>query len=200
MTITEIRVRLKPDTTRAFVIAIAVVFAAACSNERRAEPGLIAPATIEDIMDSMVEPSADFIFDSVAEIADEHGISQKAPQTDEEWKEVRRRAVQLAEAPNLLTMPGRKVARSGERSENPEVELQPQQIQSLVDGDPALFRTRARALQEAAQAALAAVDAKNPKALFDAAGKVDKACENCHLQYWYPNDKRAQEAAKQNPW
>jgi cytochrome c556 len=25
---------------------------------------------------------------------------------------------------------------------------------------------------------------------------VDKACESCHLRYWYPNDKRAREAAK----
>jgi cytochrome c556 len=194
-----ITVRLKPDTTVVFVGAVALLLAAACSNTRRAEPELIAPATIKDIMDSMVEPSADFIFDSVAEIADEHGISQKAPQTDEEWKEVRRRAVQLLEAPNLLTMPGRKVARPGERSENPEVELQPEQMQTLVDRDPALFRTRARALQDAAQAALRAIDAKNPKGLFDAATRLDKACESCHLQYWYPNDKRAQEAAKQNP-
>ena len=197
--ITEITVRLKPDTTVVFVGAVALLVAAACSNARRAEPELVAPATIKDIMDSMVEPSADFIFDSVAEIGDEHGISQKAPETDEEWKEVRRRAVQLLEAPNLLTMPGRKVARPGERSENPEVELQPEQMQTLVDRDPALFRTRARALQDAAQSALQAIDAKNPKALFDAATTLDKACESCHLQYWYPNDKRAQEAAKQNP-
>jgi hypothetical protein len=26
---------------------------------------------------------------------------------------------------------------------------------------------------------------------------VDKACESCHLRYWYPNDKRAQAAAKE---
>jgi hypothetical protein len=180
-------------------IAICVVISNGCSTARQTEPQLSAPATIKDIMDSMVEPSADFIFDSVAEIADEHGISQKAPQTDEEWKEVRRRAVQLLEAPNLLTMPGRKVARPGERSENPEVELQPQQIQTILDRDPTLFRTRARALQDAALAALQAIDAKDPKALFNAATTLDKACESCHLQYWYPNDTRAQEAAKRNP-
>jgi len=27
---------------------------------------------------------------------------------------------------------------------------------------------------------------------------VDKACESCHLHYWYPNDKRAREAAKED--
>jgi redox-regulated HSP33 family molecular chaperone len=96
-------------------------------------------------------------------------------------------------------MPGRKAARPGERSDNPEVELQPEQIQELLDKDPIAFRTRARSLQDAAQAALQAIDAKDAKSLFDAAGKLDKACENCHLHYWYPNDKRAQEAFKANP-
>ena len=168
----------------------------ACARTRPAEPELVETATIKDIMDSMVDPSADYLFESVAMIADEHGITQKAPHTDEEWKEVRRRVVQLLEAPNLLVMRGRKAARPGERSENPEVELQPEQIQALLDADRGAFVTRARALQDAALPALAAVDSKNATALFEAAGQVDKACENCHLHYWYPNDKRAQEAAR----
>jgi hypothetical protein len=44
---------------------------------------------------------------------------------------------------------------------------------------------------------LKAVDAKDKDALFHSIESIDKACENCHLHYWYPNDKRAQEAAKQ---
>jgi hypothetical protein len=40
---------------------------------------LAKPATIKAIMDSMVDPSADFLFESVAEIADEKGITQRAP-------------------------------------------------------------------------------------------------------------------------
>jgi hypothetical protein len=41
---------------------------------------------------------------------DENGITHKAPRTDEEWQEVRNHALVLLEAPNLLTMEGRKVA------------------------------------------------------------------------------------------
>jgi hypothetical protein len=152
---------------------------------------------VKDIMDSMVDPSAEYIFDSVAQIADEHGITEKAPYTDEEWKEVRRRAIQLLEAPNLLVMRGRRVARAGERSENPDVELQPEEIQKLVDADHAAFSARALVLQDAAMAALGAIDAKDAKGLFAAAGQLDHACENCHLNYWYPNDTRAQEAFKE---
>ena len=184
---------------RGLMLAGLLVAASACSTAKPAapaEPVLTATSTIKDIMDSMVDPSSDYLFDAVAQIADEKGVRQKAPQTNEEWKEARRRAVQLVEAPHLLVMSGRKVARPGEKSENPEVELQPEQIQTLIDSDRALFVTRARALQEAGQAALQAVDAKNPNALFDAAGQLDKACENCHLHYWYPNDQRAQAAYK----
>ena len=184
---------------RWLTLAGLLVAASACTTAKPAapaEPALIATSTIKDIMDSMVDPSSDYLFDAVAQIADEKGIRQKAPHTTEEWKEARRRAVQLLEAPNLLVMRGRKVARPGEKSENPEVELQPEQIQTLIDSDRVLFVTRARALQDAGQAALQAVDAKNPDALFEAAGQLDKACENCHLHYWYPNDQRAQAAYK----
>ena len=148
-------------------------------------------------MDSMVDPSADFIFDSVAQIADEHGITEKAPHTDEEWKEVRRRAIQLLEAPNLLVMAGRKAANPNDRSQNPKIELQPEEIQKLIDADHAAFSARALVLQDAGAALLRAVDKKDTKALFDAAGQLDKACENCHLHYWYPNDERAQQAYKE---
>lgn len=183
---------------RCLTLVVLFFAAGACARPKPPEPELVTSATIKDIMDALIDPSADYVFESVATIADEHGITQKAPRTDEEWREVRRRVVQLLEAPNLLVMPGRKAARPGERSQNPEVELQPEQIQQLMDADPAAFATRARALQDAALPALRAVDEKNANALFEAAGKIDKACENCHLHYWYPGDKRAQEAAKGN--
>jgi len=33
------------------------------------------------------------------------------------------------------------------------------------------------------------VMARNVDALFDAGSRLDQACENCHLEYWYPGDK-----------
>jgi len=172
--------------------------ASGCARTSPPEPDLLKTATIKDIMDSMVDPSADFLFDSVATIADEHGITEKAPHTEVEWQEVRRRAIQLLEAPNLLVAKGRKVASAADRSRNPDIELEPAQIQALIDGDHFTFVQRARMLQDAASLALHASDARDKTALFAACERIDKACENCHLHYWYPNDKRAQEAARQN--
>ena len=33
---------------------------------------------------------------------------------------------------------------------------------------------------------LKAVDAKNVDGILDAGDRIDKACETCHLKYWYP--------------
>jgi hypothetical protein len=184
----------------AWVLAAGLVLSAvSCSKPAPPPPPeLLKTATIKDIMDSMVDPSGDFMFESVQEISDEKGIREKAPQTDEEWEEVRRRVFVLLEAPNLLTMEGRKVAQPGEKSKNPQVELQPEEIQKLIDGDRNSFIRRARRLQDAAALSLQAVQAKDKDALLQAIDKIDKACENCHLHYWYPNDKRAQQAAKED--
>ena len=160
-------------------------------------PALLRPATIKDIMDSMVNPSGEFVFESVQQISDEHGIREKAPKTDADWEAVREHVIVLLEAPNLLVMPGRKAAPPDVKSQNPGIELEPAQIQKLIDGDRPAFIRRARRLQDAAAVAMKAVDAKNKDALFQAEDGIDQACENCHLHYWYPNDKRAQQAAKE---
>ncbi len=183
------------------LIAILLVIGSGCARAEPKQPpapDLLKTATIKDIMESMVDPSADFMFESVQQIADERGITEKAPKTDKEWGEVRHHAFILLEVPNLLTMEGRKAAPPSERSRNPQVELQPEEIQKLVDGDRPNFIRRARRLQDAAAMALKAVDAKDKDALFQSIDSIDKACENCHLHYWYPNDKRAQQAAKEN--
>ena len=66
-----------------------------------------------------------------------------------------------------------------------------EQADVLDDGD-------ARRLQDAAALALKAIDARDKKELFSKLEDVDKACESCHLHYWYPNDKRAREAANED--
>jgi hypothetical protein len=143
-------------------------------------------ATIKDIMDSVVDPSADYIWDSVSTIVTRKGIDERRPRTDMEWKEVRRRAIALVEATNLLIMDGRKVAKPGEKSENPEVELGPDDIQSLIDADHASLVKFAHGLHDAGMKALAAIDKKDADALSDSGEAIDEACEQCHLKYWYP--------------
>jgi len=184
-----------------FLIATTFVLGTACGTKAPPlpqAPALLKPATIKDIMDSMVDPSGDFVFESVQEISDEHGITEKAPKTDADWEGVRHHLYVLMEAPNLLIMEGRMAARPEDRSKSPLVENEPEEVQRLLDADRPSFIRRARRLQDAAALALKAVDAKDKDALLRAIDGIDKACENCHLHYWYPNDKRARQAAKED--
>ena len=120
--------------------------------------GLQLVATIKDIMDSAVDPSADYIWESIGTEVSAAGIVDHRPQNDDEWKEERRRAVLLVEAANLLMMPGRKVAKAGEKAENPEVELSPEEIEALINKDRPTFIRLAKEFQKTAIEQLKAVD------------------------------------------
>jgi hypothetical protein len=149
-------------------------------------------ATIQDLMDGIIDPSADVLWDSVAYIATTKGIEDRQPRTDEEWKNVRNSAITLIEAANLLSMPGRSVATAHTPTEAPPGlgELSHAEIQQRIDATHEGFTQFARNLQDAGLKALAAITAKDAQALMDAGGTIDEACEACHVTYWYPNQNR----------
>ena len=96
---------------------------AAIGKSGSGRPEYSTTATIKDIMDSIVDPGADGIWGAVETVVSAKGVEEKQPHTDEEWKEVRRKAIMLLEATNLLQMPGRHVAKPGEKADDPKVEL-----------------------------------------------------------------------------
>ena len=165
-----------------------------CSQPAPAKTDFRLIASIGEIMKSIVDPGADDLWNSVATIVTAAGEENKAPRTPEEWEKVRHDAIGVIEAMNLIVMEGRTVAKPGAKSENPGIELEPAEIEKLIAADrPALF-TLAHAEQDAASAALAAIDRKDVDGLLDAGEKMDTACENCHLKYWYPNDSPSKRA------
>jgi hypothetical protein len=176
------------ERTRRLVAALALI-AAAFGACRSREPDFRPTSTIKDIMDSMVDPSADVIWESVATIVTIEGTEEKAPRTDDEWKAVRRGAIRIIEATNLLMIPGRHVALPGEKAENENIELAPEEIEARLDADRASWITLAHGLHDAGMTALHAIEAKDPPALSAAGEGLDRACENCHLKYWYPPGK-----------
>src|SRR3989449_8325236 len=132
-------------------------------------------ATVKDIMDSIVDPSADALWDSVGTTISAAGTEQRAPHTDEEWANLRRRTVQLIEATNLLLIPGRHVARPGEKAEDPKIQLAPEQIEALINEDRQAWTRRAHGLHDAAVEAQKPVEARKAEALPDARVVLDKA-------------------------
>jgi hypothetical protein len=146
-------------------------------------------STIKELMLNVIDSSADEVWLSVTAVVDEKGLAETAPQSDEDWTRVRHGATTLMEAANLLMIPGRRVARPGEKSETPGVELEPEEMDALIAKDRAGWNTRARALHDAAQATLLAVEARDAKKVFELGEQIELACEGCHSTYWYPNEK-----------
>jgi hypothetical protein len=172
--------------------ALAMLGGAAWSQTTAAKPdasGYIPTATILEIMEALVMPAAQSIWDAVAVDVTENGTIEKKPETDEDWARLRATAVTLAEATNLLVMPGRRAAPPGTVSENPAAELTPEKIDALLGQQRPAWVAHAHVLHEAAMEALRAIDAKNIDAISDAGGTIDAACEGCHLQFWYPEQK-----------
>jgi len=153
------------------------------------QPPYTTTATVKDIMLHIVDPAGDMVWDSVATVIDKGGLHETAPKTDEEWFKVRSGLIMLIEGSNLLMMPGRKVARPGEKSDTPGVELEPSEMDELIAKDRAAWYQRAKTLHDVAQSVLDVVEKKDAQKLFDVGEDIDRACENCHRQYWYPNEK-----------
>jgi len=148
-------------------------------------PSALQPqATIREIMDAEVDPSADALWDSVMITITAAGEDDRQPRTAAEWQAVRRSAIVLIEATNLLVMPGRRVA-SDDSPLGPG-ELTPAAIQQRIDANRAEFAGFAQALRGVSIKALAAIDSKNADALLNVGSEIDEACEACHLVYWYP--------------
>ena len=176
--------------------AVAVLLLGVAAGCRSSEPATDADAphyepaaTIKDLMLSVVDPAADQVWNAVTTVQSVSGTVETVPKTEEDWLKVRHGAGTLSEAANLLIMPGRNVARAHEKSDTPGVELEPAEMQVLIDKDRASFNMRARALHEAGMAATAAADAKDAQKLFEVGEQIERACEGCHLSYWYPNEK-----------
>lgn len=163
-------------------LAIIAASASACSPPA---PEYRLTSTVKDIMDSVVDPNADAIWDSVEVVVTLEGTVEKAPRTDEDWKTLRRHAISLAEASNLLLIPGRQIAKPGEKAEDERVDLKPEEIEARVKQDPAAWTAGAHALHDAVMESLKAIEAHDVKALLNAGDVLDQSCETCHRKYWY---------------
>ena len=151
-------------------------------------------ATVKDIMDAIVDPSADVIWGAVGTVVDETGTHESSPKTDEDWANMRRAAIRIIEGSNLLVTPGREVAPPGTKSETPGVELEPAEIAALIRNKRKSFDAFARALRGLGFEVLQASEKKDAASLIEIGGRMQDACEYCHQTFWYP--QAAQPASK----
>jgi len=151
--------RSRTKRCAAYVVSGLAVVLAGCGGP--APPPFKPVADVKQLMQGIVDPSADVVWESVATIFTKEGVEDRRPHTKEEWENVRNHAMMLTEAGNLLMMAPR--AKDG--------------------GD---WMKMAQDLVDTSAIALRAAEARNVDGLYDVGGRIDEACENCHKKYW-PN-------------
>ena len=171
---------------------LSVLSLSACTPPETPPSPFKPTASIQEIMTSIIDPSIDYVWNSVSTVTTKNGTEERKPITDEDWKIVRQHALTVIEASNLLIIDGRRVAPADVNTSSGGAELGSDQIQVLVDSQHAEFVKRAQEFHDAAFGFLAAIDAKNVEELENAGGRVEHACEQCHSQFWYPNDTKPQ--------
>ncbi|QPK64825.1 cytochrome c [Methylomonas sp. LL1] len=175
------------------LVSLSTILLASCLPGVHEEPSPFKPvATIQDVMQSIIDPNIDFVWNSVATVSTADGIEEKRPQTNEEWQVIKQHALTVLEAGNLLVMAGRPVAGTGANTSSGGAELSAGDIQHLIDANRGEFVAKAHGLHAAMQQVIAAIDKQDVEEFEKAGSQVEHACEQCHSQFWYPNDQRPQ--------
>ena len=59
------------------------------------------------------------------------------------------------------------------------------QIEALINQDRASFTKMAHDLYDSVLPTLQAIEAKDKDKLLEVSDAIYRACENCHIKYWY---------------
>jgi hypothetical protein len=144
-------------TVLLFVASVGLFVMGASANARIAQEA--APvATVRQVMDGIVAPAAETVFESVATIVTFAGTEERQPRTEAEWALVGASAAALVESGNLLLM--------GDR---------------LQDKDEWIAMTRA--MMDASLIALKATEARDAEALLNSGEAINVSCDTCHMKY-----------------
>jgi hypothetical protein len=133
-----------------------VVLAAGCGGP--APPPFKPLADNKLLMEAVIEPNADVVWDAVKTIDTKEGTEEIRPRNEEQWTAVRNAAITLAESGNLLMM-----------------------VPRAKDGGE--WMTMAQRMIDTSEAAIKAADAKNPDRLFTVGGDIYESCSACHQKY-----------------
>ncbi len=110
------------------------------------------------LMQSVVDPNADLIWEAVKTIDSAAGTEEIRPRSEAEWTAVRNSAVTLAESGNLMML-----------------------VPRAKDGGE--WMKRAQEMIDTGERAIRAAEARNADQLFTVGGDIYEACSNCHRQY-----------------
>ncbi|HEX7036504.1 MAG TPA: hypothetical protein VF210_12050 [Pseudomonadales bacterium] len=141
------------------LLGTVLVVVAGCGEQSPAAPETHYRLVLDtqQLMNWVIDPSADVIWGSAGSITTAEGEQDLAPVDDEGWVRVRHAGAMLAESGNLLMLPGR--SRGADWDE-------------FAEG-----------LMGIAERTIAAADARDDERLFELGGQLYNVCVACHQQY-----------------
>ena len=185
------------------LIGVTVVLLAACSPEApvteapvenpqslpaQSPSAQTSPAdarTVEDLMSNTIAPGAESLWRAVSYVASEEGVTETAPQSDEDWNRLRDSANALIEAGDELMITEREILTNAFDPATAAFQYSPDEIRQMLAEDPEPWRNYARQLQETTRMTLQAIEFKDVMGLVEFGAQINEACEACHAAYWY---------------
>jgi len=139
---------------------------AGCSSGNETTPAVPYRSVTDtkQLMNWILDPSADVIWGASGFVVTEAGTEDLSPTTDEGWDAVRNAAATVAEAGNLLMMPGH---------------VQP--------GDD--WMEIAQGLTATGERLIDAAERRDSEAVFDYGGTLYNVCVSCHQLYVFADQE-----------
>jgi uncharacterized protein YPO0396 len=153
-----------------------------------------APApNLHQLMKNVVAVQTQVIWDVTNNAQDDKGDPDPTKLKAADWSkladaagQVKSAAQKLASAPHVMA------AAAGEKIDGEGAKEAPsaKSVQKGIDANPKALQAFAQQLVGSMDEIIAGAKTKNAKKVFDVAGRLDQECEGCHMQFWYPDEKR----------
>lgn len=149
-----------------------------------------APRGTVDVRVNMVEgvnPAALAIWDVGNAAIDDTGGLDPAQMNSAAWDKVQEAAQSLGTYAHRLAT-AKVIRASGPDLVDGKIPVgvaSREQIQAMIDANPAGFRASAAGMERQAKALAAAAGKRDLKTAGDLISHVDQACQGCHQNYWY---------------
>jgi hypothetical protein len=150
------------------------------------------PVTLNDSMKDLVAPKTQIVWDVGNKAMNDKGEADASKLTDGDWSQIIAAGAEVSSS--MKTLAGADHLKAAE----PGVKIQSEgnpgawgaaDVQKAIDANPKDFKIQALKLAAALDETVAAAKARNAQSLQDGSGQIDGICEDCHKQYWYPNQK-----------
>ncbi|MGX7894489.1 cytochrome c [Tsuneonella sp. HG222] len=173
------------------LLAVAVT---ACSK-----PAPPQEVTVHEIMVEKIDGMADPLWEVTNTALDENAAIDPARLTDAQWTELARLALGVKEgADQLATMQKIVLAKPGVKisDEDSDFGSSAAQVQKSIDANPEDFRNFAGVLAAHMADLAAAAKAHDAAKATPLVDQLDGVCEQCHLEFWYPQDRALVESIR----